>query len=152
MTILMVMVPVRRRQSNNIMFRQSSLETVEAEAPCFVWDQYSTSTPPAFTTVTFLAQDHNLTWTLSHYTHAGLPNLANPLYLLNKPLTRDLPPLSPATSNSHRRMFIRHIEWVLQQPYIRRLQRLKSLVHPHTSAFLSPQTTNPPPTHTTFSL
>ncbi len=80
--------------------------------------------------ITFLAQDHILPSTISHYTHARLPDVANPLHLLDKPLTRNLPPLSPPTGNSHRRVFIRHIKRVLQQPYVCCLQRLESLTHP----------------------
>ena len=67
---------------------------------------------------------------LSHCTHAWLPRLANPVHLVNKPFTRNLRPLNTPLSNSHGRMFIRHIEWILQQPYIRCLQRLESLLHP----------------------
>lgn len=73
---------------------------------------------------------HSAPLTSSHYTHAWLPSLANPLHLLNKPLTRNLTPLHPPTSNGHRRMFIRHIEGVLQQSYIRCLQRLECLGYP----------------------
>ncbi len=84
----------------------------------------------ACTSITFLAQDHSLPSTTSHYTHARLPDIANPLYLLDKPLTRNLPPPPPPTGNSHRRVFIRHIKRVLQQPYVCCLQRLESLTHP----------------------
>ena len=66
----------------------------------------------------------------SHYTHAWLPSLANPLDFLNKSLTRNLASLDASISHSHRRVFIRHVERILQQPYIRRLQRLESLVQP----------------------
>ena len=66
----------------------------------------------------------------SHYTHARLPSLANPLDFLNKPLTCYLASLDASISHSHRRVFIRHIERVLQQAYIRRLQCLESLVRP----------------------
>ena len=66
----------------------------------------------------------------SHYTQAWLPSLTNPLDFLNKPLTCNLASLDASISHSHRRVFIRHIERVLQQPYIRRLQRLESLVQP----------------------
>ena len=66
----------------------------------------------------------------SHYTHAWLPSLANPLDFLNKSLARNLASLDASISHSHRRVFIRHIERILQQPYIRRLQRLESLVQP----------------------
>ena len=65
---------------------------------------------------------------ISHYTHAWLPSLTNSLDFLNKPPTCNLASLDASISHSHRRVFIRHIERVLQQPYIRRLQRLESLV------------------------
>ena len=66
----------------------------------------------------------------SHYTHAWLPSLANPLDFLNKPLTCNLASLDASISHSHRRVFVWHIERVLQEPYIRRLQRLESLAQP----------------------
>ena len=75
----------------------------------------------------------------SYYTHAWLPSLANPLDFLDKPLTCNLASLDASISHSHRRVFIRHIERVLQQPYIRRLQRLESLVQPVYQHILPPR-------------
>lgn len=97
---------------------------------------------PARASIPFPAQDYEPPRrTSSHDAHARLPRLPDPLDLLDEPLARNLAPFHPPASNSHGRMFVRHVEWVLQQPHIRRLQRLESLVDPRHQ-HLSPPSLN----------
>lgn len=135
------------------MLRQFFIETVQERAPCFVSGLRGFFMPRVRTSIAFTVQDHNDPSISSHNAQARLPSLANSLDLLNKFLTRNLTPLRPPTSNSHRRMFIRHIKRVLQQSYIRRLQRLECLVDtPHISISYSLLTISPSPRSTSHIL